>query len=280
VKKLLSLLPILALALPLFSFAATVTDNVSLVLPSTSELYTLDAGSSFDNLDINSTTFVFTLSASESFTLHSSDRRNLTNDQSASYTCSGSESSLAYTAAGSFTLTITPAGTCTASTPAPTPTPTSSGGGGGGNGPILGSIPPIPAAASSTSQSSTPNTNSQKIKALLDTIAKLQAQLAQLTGKSSLSAGTANFTRALKAGAEGNDVKNLQIFLNSHGFPLSGTGPGSPGNETQIFGAKSWAALVRFQEAHAEDILQPLGLKYGTGIFGPSTLKFINGLGK
>ena len=38
--------------------------------------------------------------------------------------------------------------------------------------------------------------------------------------------------RILKQGMSGNDVKDLQIFLNQNGFVLSLSGPGSLGNET------------------------------------------------
>ena len=47
----------------------------------------------------------------------------------------------------------------------------------------------------------------------------------------------------------GDDVKRLQQFLNSHGYPVAAKGPGSAGNENRQFGAKTRAALARYQKA-------------------------------
>jgi peptidoglycan hydrolase-like protein with peptidoglycan-binding domain len=91
-----------------------------------------------------------------------------------------------------------------------------------------------------------------------------------------LPSGLAIFTRSLKAGITGGDVRALQIFLNTHGFILALGGPGSPGLETNLFGALTRSALIKFQEANAKDILAPLGLTHGTGIFGPATMAFVN----
>ena len=85
------------------------------------------------------------------------------------------------------------------------------------------------------------------------------------------------FKNILKKGNISPDVKRLQQFLNTHGFVISFTGPGSKGYETNTFGAKTFNALIKFQEKNAKDILTPIGLKRGTGFFGLMTLKFING---
>ncbi len=83
------------------------------------------------------------------------------------------------------------------------------------------------------------------------------------------------FTRNLTTGDTGPDVRALQHFLNTHGFPIATAGSGSLGNETQFFGALTKAALIRFQEAYAAEILAPLGLARGTGYFGEGTRNFI-----
>jgi peptidoglycan hydrolase-like protein with peptidoglycan-binding domain len=57
------------------------------------------------------------------------------------------------------------------------------------------------------------------------------------------------FTRDLSLGAAGADVRQLQIFLNNHGFLVVARGPGAPGAETDFFSASTRAALGRFQVA-------------------------------
>ena len=86
------------------------------------------------------------------------------------------------------------------------------------------------------------------------------------------------FTRNLRSGNKGEDVRQLQEFLNAQGFTIAPSGAGSPGNETDYFGALTKTALIRFQEKHAGDILAPVGLTRGSGYFGPSTRNKIHGL--
>ncbi len=84
------------------------------------------------------------------------------------------------------------------------------------------------------------------------------------------------FTRVLKIGSTGEDVRELQKFLNSKGFKVSNSGAGSPGYESTYYGPATFAAVKRFQEAYAAEILRPLGLYVGTGTFGASTMKKVN----
>ena len=86
------------------------------------------------------------------------------------------------------------------------------------------------------------------------------------------------FTRSLRTGSVGSDVKLLQQFLNSHGYVIATSGTGSAGQETDLFGAKTAAALVRFQDANASEILAPNGLMHGTGVFGPATRAYVNSI--
>ena len=87
-----------------------------------------------------------------------------------------------------------------------------------------------------------------------------------------------NFTRNLSIGSRGDDVKSLQQLLNKKGYLISSSGPGSPGNETDYFGKLTKAAVIRFQEANASQILHPLGLTSGTGYVGPSTRSLLNNM--
>ncbi len=82
---------------------------------------------------------------------------------------------------------------------------------------------------------------------------------------------TLALARNLFFGKVGEDVRSLQQSLNRNGFAVALSGNGSLGNETTYFGPATRAALIRFQEAHASEILAPLGLSKGTGIFGPAT---------
>lgn len=76
------------------------------------------------------------------------------------------------------------------------------------------------------------------------------------------------FTRNLWQGIKGEDVKNLQKFLNSQGFIINKIGAGSPGNEVVNFGKATKLALLKFQKAER--------IKPANGIFGISTRIVIN----
>ncbi len=79
------------------------------------------------------------------------------------------------------------------------------------------------------------------------------------------------FNRNLRVGLAGNDVKELQSFLNMKGFSISKKGPGSPGKETKSFGISTKKALIKFQKAN--------GLK-PDGVAGPATRSKIKELAK
>jgi hypothetical protein len=87
-----------------------------------------------------------------------------------------------------------------------------------------------------------------------------------------------SFTKNLWVGIRDMDVKLLQRFLNLKGFTVSTDGPGSAGQETEFFGAKTKQALIKFQEAYKVNILNPIGLNFGTGFFGPQTRNYINSM--
>lgn len=82
----------------------------------------------------------------------------------------------------------------------------------------------------------------------------------------------AEFTRTLTFGMHGEDVRALQVFLNTDsGTRVAETGAGSPSNETDYFGPMTQRALIKFQEKYSAEILAPLGLTQGTGFFGEKT---------
>jgi hypothetical protein len=73
---------------------------------------------------------------------------------------------------------------------------------------------------------------------------------------------TTPITRTLKLGMQGDDVKALQVYLNTHGYPASLSGAGSLGNETIYFGLKTKQAVIKFQLAN---------MLVGDGIVGKMT---------
>lgn len=166
----------------------------------------------------------------------------------------------------SGTVTVTPTATI-CSTPASTPTPTPSSSGGGGNGPVVGSLiqthaqsTPSPVVIITPITSS--STSSSYLATLLDQVAALTQQLNQLKNSQTGSDITYTFTRSLSLNMKGEDVRNLQKFLNTHGFVISASGAGSVGNETTQFGGLTFKMLKVYQAS--------VGLP-ATGFFGPLT---------
>lgn len=76
------------------------------------------------------------------------------------------------------------------------------------------------------------------------------------------------FNRDLKLGMTGEDVRELQRYLNNHGFILVDKGIGSLGNETNYFGSLTQEALIRFQKAN--------NINPALGYFGSLTRAFMN----
>jgi uncharacterized protein YjiK len=87
------------------------------------------------------------------------------------------------------------------------------------------------------------------------------------------------FKRDLRLFMTGSDVKELQKYLNSVGFPVAVTGAGSLGQETTRFGALTKVALIKFQEFYKYQILIPAGVPSGkgTGFLGPFSRSVLNG---
>mgnify|MGYP001597903720 FL=1 len=80
---------------------------------------------------------------------------------------------------------------------------------------------------------------------------------------------TYNFTKNLKLGSTGKDVEALQKILVLEKCLVLKT-------PTQYFGGMTQAGVTKLQEKYFDEILKPVGLKKGTGMFYESSRKFIN----
>lgn len=87
------------------------------------------------------------------------------------------------------------------------------------------------------------------------------------------------FSKTLKVGVSNTEVMNLQKLLNmSTETQVAASGPGSPGMESNYFGTKTKAAVIKFQEKYASQILTPNGLSRGTGLIGAGTRGKLNAM--
>jgi hypothetical protein len=124
------------------------------------------------------------------------------------------------------------------------------------------------------------------IASLLQQVAVLQARLAALnTPVQTLTLPTTStatetifqpltntftFTRYLSLGMSGHDVEELQFFLNTRGFTIASSGPGSRGEETSYFGTSTKRALTAYQDRRYIVIDD-------AGYFGEHTREAVNG---
>ena len=110
-----------------------------------------------------------------------------------------------------------------------------------------------------------------QIADLLKQIEQLQSQLAAVQGTA---APAHTFATDLYMGMQNDDVKALQEILIAEGVwdrPDIGA--------TGYFGPITKAAVIKYQEKYADEILAPLGLTAGTGYVGPSTRAHLNARG-
>ncbi|MBI5003901.1 DUF5011 domain-containing protein [Candidatus Kaiserbacteria bacterium] len=199
-------------------------------------------------------------------------------DGTASVSASGSVNllvsgtySLTYTSTDTAGNSTTGTRTVTVNTPGNGAPIVASGGGGGS---YVAPTPPwlMPSATTQTDTPSTSNTKS--IESLQTQLNTLLAQISGLRGSTAPNANAyvnasanASFKRDLKVGSTGDDTKALQIYLNTHGFPITKSGAGSSGHETTRFGNMTKAALAKWQAS--------VGITPATGYFGAKTRSYI-----
>jgi peptidoglycan hydrolase-like protein with peptidoglycan-binding domain len=84
-------------------------------------------------------------------------------------------------------------------------------------------------------------------------------------------------TSSLSLGSSGPQVVALQRILNLNAdTQIASSGQGSPGNETPYFGSLTRAAVIRFQQKYASQILTPAGLSQANGFVGSYTRSILN----
>lgn len=249
--------------LPVFVFAdneVTIPNDTTLILPTDGSQYTLKQSSRFDAMNVNSTTFTFTLSRGGRVTMISSGRKKLDHNAAApakgTFSCGTDQSQLDLSIDEPFTattVTVTPSGTCS----------TGAGGGGGGGGGTIGGGGgggggggTSPAPASQTTDN---------VMALREQIAAVQAKINQKLiaeknqGKSGATPSAFGvFVKDLAPGTRGEEVKRLQELLarDKDIYP--------EGLTTGLFGPATARAVKKFQA------------KYGlpqAGKVGPQTRK-------
>lgn len=117
------------------------------------------------------------------------------------------------------------------------------------------------------------------MRTLFLALAAILITLAYGFGTSAQTSASSVFTANLSLGSSGAQVAALQRILNRDtDTRIASAGPGSPGNETVYFGLLTKAAVVRFQEKYAGEILTPAALTHGNGYVGSYTRAKLNAL--
>lgn len=115
----------------------------------------------------------------------------------------------------------------------------------------------------------------QRSEIFSDTIEYRKSGIATVAQTPTDQAGSITFSRTLRRGSTGDDVKSLQKLLNTHGILVAASGVGSPGNETNYFGSLTEKAVQKFQ-AQYEIVSSGSPETTGYGLIGPKTRAKLN----
>lgn len=141
-----------------------------------------------------------------------------------------------------------------------------------------GGEPTFPFSMTASIVNNAPQETGEVITALLEQIAFLRAEVARLVAQLASLSGQrstcgAFFTNLSFGMSDNAQVRCLQEFLKNQGSAIY-----PEGLMTGNFGPLTKAAVVRFQERYATEILSPLELSEGTGFFGSSSRAKANAL--
>lgn len=275
----LSIPILLALAVafsPLVGFGANDVTLTALDLSVNGATLGVTSGGTMDQIVVGATSFSTTMSAGSSIKVTSNARRKLTvspSNMASNETCTSSESSATIGSSPTATPVVVTvevsSNTCSGAGSSGTG---SSGGGGGVVGVTTSSPSPTPAPVLATS---TPISPAAPITPADAATIVAAANAALTDGAQALTAAglsvSALFTKNLGPGVTNSDVKRLQQLLNSASDTMIAvSGVGSPGNESDFYGALTVKAVQKFQIKYGL-IAEGTPSTTGFGALGPKT---------
>ena len=270
----------LVLVLPQISHAAAddVTLTTDVVLSVNGATINVSGSSAtVETIEVGATSFTVTLADTSTIEITAPDLDQLnasTATDQTTNTCNSTSSVLKYVATAARTIVITPQGTCTGSGTGGGSTGGGGSSGGGSPSPASTPTPVTPLPVTTTPAPTQASATTGSVAALLAQLQSLIQLYISLGGTVTpemaafAGGGSASFTRDLDVGSTGDDALSLQQYLNSKGYMVAGSGPGSPGNETTMFGGLTRAAHAEIQAAN--------GITPSDGHFCPQTRAFIN----
>ena len=220
-----------------------------------------------ESIVVGATSFTATLQSGSTLQVASAGRNSLSTDvPSSNYStsCGTDQSTITLTATAQAVATVTVSpnacGSGTSTTVTGSNGPVAQSGGGGGGSYI--------APTTTTTTTSTTATIEQLQAMIASLIAQIQALGGSVGSTAGVSSSSFMYNIKLNVGSKGDDVMNLQKFLNSDpDTQVSVSGAGSPGNETTYFGLATRKAIQKFQVKYG---MAAPG-KTGYGNFGPAT---------
>lgn len=267
-KKLLTLVLVIGGIAPALAFAAfndvTLTSSASISLNS-GTLDVVGDANVIETMTITATELIFTLDNGSKLKVSSPTFKQIQYDGSRTYVsssiCESNESSINFTSS-TDDVTLTVGGVKSAACPEGRAASTGSSSGDGAT--------TVVAVTTLASRAALIANLQTQLQSLLAQLATMQGVATSATVTSS--SGKASITTNLTSGSRGASVKTLQQFLNTHGFIVASSGPGSPGKETDRLGPLTVKAVQKFQEKY--NIAKPGEPGYGR--VGPKTRAKIN----